>query len=347
MKARVRRELERAAATVAAIDDEQVLAIAEALVKVFSSGKKVVIFGNGGSAADAQHLAAEFSGRFMWDRPALSAIAINNVSAITAIGNDYSFDDIFERHVDGLVQEGDAVIAISTSGNSNNVLRAVRRARERRSVTIGFTGSKGALRHEVDLALTIPSERTPHIQEGYMTAGHIICGLVERLMFSRPTVFVDRDDTLVKDVPYCSCPDDLHLFPGVGKAVRRLNEAGFLVIVITNQSGVGRGYFSEEALADVHKKLREEIGKDGGRLDAIYHCPHVPEARCGCRKPEAGLIEMALDDFPVDMERSYLIGDSDNHDMELARRVGLRSFQVTEGKGFASVVDELLGSLKK
>ncbi len=92
MMVRVRRELERSASTVAAIDEEQVLAIAEALVRVFRSGNKVVIFGNGGSAADAQHLAAEFSGRFMWDRPALSAIAINNVSAITAIGNDYSFD---------------------------------------------------------------------------------------------------------------------------------------------------------------------------------------------------------------------------------------------------------------
>ena len=90
------------------------LSIAEALVGVFRSGNKVVIFGNGGSAADAQHLAAEFSGRFMWDRPGLSAIAINNVSALTAIGNDYSFDDIFERHMDGLVQKGDAVIAIST-----------------------------------------------------------------------------------------------------------------------------------------------------------------------------------------------------------------------------------------
>ncbi len=342
MRTRVRRELERSASTIAAVDEGQVTAIAEALVGVFRSGNKVVIFGNGGSAADAQHLAAEFSGRFMWDRPALSAMAIDNVSAITAIGNDYSFDSIFERHVDGLVQEGDAVIAISTSGNSVNVLRAVRRAKERQAVTIGFTGSKGTLRQEVDLALTIPSERTPHIQEGYMAAGHIICGLVERIMFSRPTVFVDRDDTLVKDVPYCSCPEDLHIFPGVGAAIRRLNEAGFLVIMITNQSGVGRGYFTEETLKSVHERLREEIAKDGGRLDGIYYCPHLPEAKCGCRKPEVGMVEQALDDFPIDMERSYLIGDSENHDMELARRLGVRSFQVSEARGFADVVDELL-----
>ncbi len=342
MRTRVRRELERSASTIAAVDEGQVTAIAEALVGVFRSGNKVVIFGNGGSAADAQHLAAEFSGRFMWDRPALSAIAIDNVSAITAIGNDYSFDSIFERHVDGLVQKGDAIIAISTSGNSVNVLRAVRRAKERQAVTIGFTGSKGALRQEVDLALTIPSERTPHIQEGYMAAGHIICGLVERIMFSRPAVFVDRDDTLVKDVPYCSCPEDLHLFPGVGAAIRRLNEAGFLVIMITNQSGVGRGYFTEETLKRVHERLREEIAEDGGRLDGIYYCPHLPEAKCGCRKPEVGMVEQALDDFPIDMERSYLIGDSENHDMELARRLGVRSFQVSEARGFADVVDELL-----
>jgi D-sedoheptulose 7-phosphate isomerase len=342
MRSLVRRELELSASVIAAVDDDQVLEIADALVRVFRSGNKVILFGNGGSAADAQHLAAEFSGRYLWDRPALRAIAITNVSAITAIGNDYSFEDVFERHVEGLVQSGDAVVAISTSGSSKNVLRAVRRAKQLGAITIGLTGNKGALKEEADLVLSIPSDRTPRIQEGYMAAGHVICGLVERKMFSRPTVFVDRDDTLVKDVPYCSCPEDLHLFPGVGAAVRRLNEAGFLVIMITNQSGVGRGYFTEETLKRVHERLREEIAKEGGRLDGIYYCPHLPEARCGCRKPEVGMVEQALDDFPIDMERSYLIGDSENHDMELARRLGFRSFQVSEARGFADVVDELL-----
>lgn len=337
----IKKELESSAATISQIDAGQVMSIARSLVAVFRSGGKVVIFGNGGSAADAQHLAAEFSGRYLIERPPLRAIALTNISAITAIGNDYSFEDIFLRNVEGLVSKGDAVIGISTSGNSKNVLRAMKKAREMGAVTIAFTGNKGALKDEVDLALTIPSGFTPRIQEGYMAAGHVICGLVERSIYARKAVFVDRDDTIVKDVPYCSRPEDLRLFPGVGEGIKRLNDAGFLVIIITNQSGVARGFFSEQALQEIHKKLLEDIGKAGGKVDAIYHCPHHPDQGCNCRKPNPGMVERALEDFAIDLSRSYIIGDSE-HEVELGKRLEIKSFRVKDENGFAEAVEKIL-----
>jgi D-sedoheptulose 7-phosphate isomerase len=341
MSALVSKELEESARNIASIDATQIVAISAALVKVFRSGGKLIVFGNGGSAADAQHLAAEFSGRYLMERAPMNAIALTNLSSITAIGNDYSYDMIFERQVEAHANKNDAVIGISTSGNSKNVLKAIAKAKQLGALTIGFTGSKGKLKDEVDLALTIPSEKTPRIQEGYFAAGHIICGLVEKGVYARKAVFIDRDDTVAKDVPYCSRPEDLKLFPGVGGSIKRLNDAGYLVIVVTNQSGVARGLFSLETLGKIHEKLISDVAKDGGKIDAIYFCPHHPDEKCSCRKPQIGLLLKALDDFEIDVAGSYVIGDSE-HDVEMGRRAGCRTFRVNQGQNFNQAVDKIL-----
>jgi len=343
LSALVERELRESASVISSIDPEQVVSIALALVKVFKSQRKVVLFGNGGSAADAQHIAAEFSGRYMMDRAPLDSVAFTNLSAITAIGNDFSYDTVFERQVEGSVREGDAVIGISTSGNSKNVLKAIEKARQLGALTIGFSGPGGKLKDLVDLALIIPSKSTPHIQEGYMAAAHVICGLVERGVFGRRAVFVDRDDTIAKDVPYCSDPEDLVLFPGVGRSIKRLNDAGFLVIVITNQSGVARGCFTEERLREIHERMRADLASEGGKIDAVYYCPHLPGAGCECRKPEVGMIMQALRDFDIDIASSFIIGDTENHDMELAKRIGCKGIRVAGAFTFNDAVDRVLG----
>ncbi|MCE5296059.1 MAG: HAD-IIIA family hydrolase [Euryarchaeota archaeon] len=337
----ITKELEESSATISRIDDRQIMAIANALVGTLKDGNQIFFFGNGGSAADAQHLAAELTGKYAMERPPMRAAAFTNLSSITAIGNDYSYEDVFVRNVEGLVRKGDAVVGISTSGGSKNVVKAIRKAKEIGATTISFTGNKGTLKDEADLALVIPSDRTPRVQEGYMVAGHIICGLVEKAMFAKKAVFVDRDDTIVKDVPYCSRPEDLVLFPGVGKAIKGLNDAGYLVILVTNQSGVARRYFTEEMLGLIHKKLMDEVGKEGGRFDSLYYCPHHPNEGCGCRKPAPGLVERAMRDFDIDLTGSYIIGDSD-HDMELGRLFGIKGFQVSGPDGFTKAVDEIL-----
>lgn len=162
-----------------------VVAAAEAMTKCLRGGNKVLFFGNGGSAADAQHLAAELSGRFLRERPSLSGWALTtNTSALTAIGNDYSFDEVFTRQIQGIGCAQDVAFAISTSGNSPNVLKAVELAREKKMVAIGLAGKTGGkLRERVDHCICIPSEQTPRIQEAHILTGHILCELIDEELF--------------------------------------------------------------------------------------------------------------------------------------------------------------------
>lgn len=158
--------------------------IAELLIQAFQKGNKVFLFGNGGSAADAQHIACELSGKFYLNRNPLPAIALTtNTSSLTAIGNDYGYEEVFARQVKGLVREGDIVIGISTSGNSPNVLRGTEQAKQMGAITVAFTGQGGKLKELTDYVLSIPSNDTPRIQEAHITAGHIICYLVEKALF--------------------------------------------------------------------------------------------------------------------------------------------------------------------
>jgi D-sedoheptulose 7-phosphate isomerase len=158
--------------------------IAGVITAALRAGNKLLIIGNGGSAADAQHIAAEIVGRYKQDRPAYPAIALTtDTSALTAIANDYGFEQVFARQVEGLSQRGDVLLALSTSGRSPNILAALRVARERGLVTIGFTGTKGeALRPLCDHLLVSPSDDTPIIQQIHLAAAHGICDEIERAM---------------------------------------------------------------------------------------------------------------------------------------------------------------------
>src|SRR6476646_639934 len=151
------------------------------IVSAFEKGNKVLFCGNGGSASDAQHLAAEFSGRFYTDRDALPAEALHcNTSYITAVANDYSYDVIYSRLIKGIGNAGDVLIGLSTSGKSKNIVNAFEQAKENKMFTIGFTGATGGkMKKYSDILINIPSEDTPRIQESHITLGHIICQFVE------------------------------------------------------------------------------------------------------------------------------------------------------------------------
>jgi D-sedoheptulose 7-phosphate isomerase len=156
-------------------------------VGALQAGNKLLFAGNGGSAADAQHWAGELVSRFYYDRPGLAAIALTtDTSILTAIGNDYGYDYVFARQIEALGRPGDVFLAISTSGNSKNILRAISAAKERGIVVIGLTGQGGgAMADECDLCIRVPSSETPRIQEGHEFIGHTICALIEARIFPR------------------------------------------------------------------------------------------------------------------------------------------------------------------
>jgi D-sedoheptulose 7-phosphate isomerase len=181
---RAARLLAESASVIGAVglgDQRPVVRSADAVAAAVAGGKRVLVFGNGGSAAEAQHFAAELAGRFERERRALPALALTtDTSILTAIGNDYGFDRVFARQVEALGQAGDVAMAISTSGASPNVIAAVRAARERGLVTIGLTGRDGgALGREVDVHVNVPHDSTARVQEAQLAVLHVICHLVE------------------------------------------------------------------------------------------------------------------------------------------------------------------------
>ncbi|EEA01517.1 phosphoheptose isomerase [Burkholderia sp. H160] len=192
MTMNVREQIAKTAAVIQAIgaDEgliERIHRVAARVTQAFREGKKVLLAGNGGSAADAQHIAGEFVSRFMFDRPGLPAFALTvDTSVMTAIGNDYGYEKLFERQVQATGRAGDVFWAYSTSGRSPNILRALEAARAAGLYTVGFTGNgPGAamMRERCEILLDMPSAETPKIQEGHLVCGHIICGLVEEEIF--------------------------------------------------------------------------------------------------------------------------------------------------------------------
>jgi D-sedoheptulose 7-phosphate isomerase len=173
-------------AKLALLDElEPCLAVARALIDAYRAGNSLFVFGNGGSAADAQHIAAEFLGRYYLERPALAAHALTvNTSALTAIANDYSYDEVFARQLRALGRVGDVAVGITTSGNARNVLQALIAAREMGIVAVALTGARGGLaRDAADHWVRVPSDDTPRIQEAHITIGHIWSELVEAALF--------------------------------------------------------------------------------------------------------------------------------------------------------------------
>lgn len=164
---------------------DTLMQVASEMVTCLRNGNRIYFCGNGGSAADAQHLAAEFSGRFYTDRRALPAEALHcNTSYLTAVANDYSYDVVYSRLVEGIANEGDFLVGLSTSGNSKNIVKAFESARAKKIVTVGFTGKDGGQMKELsDYLINVPSSDTPRIQESHIMLGHIICQLVEEQYF--------------------------------------------------------------------------------------------------------------------------------------------------------------------
>lgn len=311
---------------------------AAAIGACYERGGKVLACGNGGSAMEAQHLVAELIGKFECDRASLPALALHaNPAALTAVANDYGYADAFAHQVEALGAPGDVLIAISTSGDSENAVRAVLAARAKGLTTIGYLGGKtsgGRLGELVDVPVALDASDTATIQAGHLVLTHTICGLVEEALFPNKAVFLDRDGTLIANRHYGSDPDDIELLDGVAEGLLKLRGAGYKLLLVSNQSGVARGYFDEGAVARMHDRLQRMLDRHGAALDGLEYCPHHPEGvlppyavECSCRKPAPGMLRRAARKHGVNLSASWMIGDIEA-DVEAGRRVGVRTVLV-------------------
>jgi D-sedoheptulose 7-phosphate isomerase len=192
MKEKIRKVFEESIQVTEKFLDEKnidrVNEVSRVIATAFTDGKKLILFGNGGSSADASHIAAEFINRFKRERPGLPAIALNtDMAVITAIANDYDFSEVFSKQLKVIAEEGDVVIAMSTSGNSPNILKAMEVAKKKKLVTVALTGIKGEkFASKAQYAFIVPSESTPRIQETHIILGHVVCQMVEEILFEVP-----------------------------------------------------------------------------------------------------------------------------------------------------------------
>src|SRR5215204_3756905 len=302
----------------------------------YEHGGKVLACGNGGSAAEAQHLVTELVGRFERNRASLPALALDaNSATLTAVSNDYGYCGAFAHQLDALGVSGDVLVAISTSGESENAVRAVLAAKSKGLSTVGYLGGDGGrLAALVDVPVVLPALDTATIQAGHLVLTHTICGLVEEALFPNKAVFLDRDGTLIVNRHYGSDPDGIELLDGVVEGLVALRGAGYKLLLVSNQSGVARGYFDEGAVARMHDRLQRMLDRHGVALDGLEYCPHHPDgvappyaAECSCRKPAPGMLRRAARKHGVNLSASWMVGDIEA-DIAAGHRAGARTVLV-------------------
>ena len=322
----------------------------EICIEAIRNGKKIIFCGNGGSAADSQHLAAELVGRYKTNRRALAAISLTvDTSVLTAVANDFGYIEVFRRQLIALGQPGDVLIGLSTSGNSENVALAMETASTMQLKTIALTGIlPGKLDQLADLAIKVPAEVTNHIQEMHLAIGHLICDFIERNTAGNKALFLDRDGVVNIDFGYTYEPAKLELMDGIIELCQEAQRKGYLIIIITNQSGIERGYFSSADLEKFHQLLLKRFADSGVTITDIFYCPYLEHQD---RKPNHGMFIKARDRYGLEMSESFSVGDQER-DLEAARRAGvLRNYllsakSATESSSLrVDSLRELLGKL--
>ncbi|MCD6520925.1 MAG: HAD-IIIA family hydrolase [Anaerolineae bacterium] len=325
----------------------------------------VFLCGNGGSAATAAHFVNDLNkGANAQGVPRFRAVGLgDNVPLLTAWSNDLHYAEAFAESLRNLARPGDVLIAISCSGNSANVLRAVELARGMGLVTIGLTGMPGGkLAQLVDLAVRVPASSVEQVEDVHMVLEHAIVSalrhraeqeLVPSLLLAdgrgatpksgvvapelpmRPAIFLDRDGVInANRVDHVKSWQELEVLPGALEALRMLARTFLPIIVVTNQAGVNRQAMTFEMAESINRRLLALVRAHGGRIDAVVWCPHRPEEECGCRKPKPGMLTYAAETLHLDLARSFLVGDSAD-DVAAGLAAGCQVALVLTGRGAA------------
>jgi D-sedoheptulose 7-phosphate isomerase len=324
------------------------------------NGRQVFIIGNGGSAATASHFACDLAKGTVRDgSPRFQVTALtDNMPLFSAWANDAGYEHAFSQQLVSLVEGGDIVIAISGSGNSPNVLNAVGAAKSLGAITIGLAGfSGGGLKDLADICVIVPSDCMEQVEDVHLVLEHLICTTLRRDQFEpraalpmsmehrgpmtgrRRAVFLDRDGVINQNrSDYVKSWDEFAFLPEVFDALRMLASSPLAIVIVTNQSAIGRNIVTQSGVEEINRRMVEQVQQRGGRIDGVYFCPHRPEDRCRCRKPAPGLLLDAAGLMGIDLAHSYVIGDSLD-DLRAGRSVGCRGALVLTGRG----LEELCG----
>ncbi|MCA9743323.1 MAG: HAD-IIIA family hydrolase [Deferribacteres bacterium] len=329
-------------ATLDEIDHAAFEKVVHILLKARQQDKQIFIIGNGGSASTASHFACDLAkGTVDYDNISFKrfrAISLaDNMAYITALGNDIDFDEIFTEQLKSYLNPGDVVLGISASGNSPNIVKALRYAKSAGATTIGLLGFNGGRAKDiVDVHLTVSSRNYGIAEDFHLIVQHVMTQVIRRMLHSeqQKVIFLDRDGVINRKAPdneYITSWKDFEFMPGAMNAMRYFNEMGYKLVVVTNQQGIGKGLMSETTLLEIHSKMQQVLLNNGIHIEKIFYCPHLEETDCACRKPKPGLIYRAQNElnFNVQLENAFFIGDSAS-DVAAGNRAGCQTILLGE-----------------
>ncbi|MEA2684654.1 MAG: D-glycero-D-manno-heptose 1,7-bisphosphate phosphatase [Chloroflexota bacterium] len=336
------------------IDPGSIENLAAILETAWAGDHAVLVCGNGGSASIATHIACDLSKQtLVAGRPALRVISLaDNMAIVSAWANDAGFSRVFAEQVAVHGRSGDVLLCLSCSGHSENVLEAIRMAREQGMTVVAMVGfDGGAAAAAADLAVHVPSDDYGAVESMFLVVEHCVARLLADSAAAvspsntRRAVFVDRDGVINRNLPGGVVSwDEFEFLPGALDGLARLTQAGYRIVVVSNQANVGRGLITRAQLDDLHRRMRQEVMRAGGAIAALYYCEHLPEDGCDCRKPAPGLLLRAAADLDIDLAATYFVGDHDS-DVQAAVAAGARPLVVRSGRGHGSasapVVDDL------
>ncbi len=325
------------------IDYEKYEAIIKTIMHCREERKNIFIFGNGGSSSTASHFACDLSkGTIHYEKEdfvRFQALSLNdNMAIISAIGNDISYEDIFLEQLKTHMKAGDVVIAISASGNSPNILRGLRYAKENGATTIGLYGFMGGQAKQfTDIPLFIETQNVGIAEDFHIIMVHTITQTIRRLLAGdkQKYLFLDRDGIInekANDHHYITKWEEFKFKEGIYHLLSEAAKKGYKFIVISNQQGIGKGIIDQETLMSIHSKMKKDLEFNGIRIEKIYYCPHLKENECFCRKPQAGLFYKAMTEVHenIDVQGSFFIGD-DQSDVAAGKKYGVKTILLNTG----------------
>lgn len=350
------------------LDIETIEKIVDTLLIAMKNKKQIFIVGNGGSAATASHMACDLGKgtlKKMYDptEERFRVISLtDNTPLLTALSNDVGYENVFSQQLNNLITRGDILIAISGSGNSENVIRAIKLAQDYKAIIIGILGADGGkIKELTDYSLIYGEKHYGRIEDAGSVLSHLICSWIkeklketkgdgeffkenvseEKMLNKKVTIFLDRDGVINENAAehdYIKTLDEFKFIPGSKETIRKLYENNYQLFIVSNQAGINKGLIKKEDFEKINEYLSKETNNS---IIKHYYCPHKQEENCDCRKPKSGMLLQASKEYNLDLRKCYYIGDSKD-DVIAAKSAGCKMIFVLTGRGEQQIKDRLI-----